>query len=195
MLSRTFIVKNIPNSLTYTFASSCVCTSPLAGMTVVGLHDFVKVSISASLKSFLLIMCIDAPESTTNSRSSGLIVDAGRHLISEGEKSVALSCSFNFNTLLAVQSWFHQVAPNLSSTEVDTCTGEVSLLIPSSRSSNLNFTYWQVKKMRLRKMMKNDSPVLKVSLRVDDDPEDELDKPGTTMRRKFSVLQSIRIPF
>ena len=70
-------------------------------MTSVGLHDFVKVSISASLKSFLLIMCIDAPESTTNSRSSGSRVDASRHFFSEGEKNVALSCSFNLNTLLA----------------------------------------------------------------------------------------------
>ena len=85
------------NSLTYTIASSCVCTSPLAVMTIVGL----KVSISASLKSFLLIICIDARESTTNSRSSGLRVDAGRHLFSEGEKNVALSCTFNFITLLA----------------------------------------------------------------------------------------------
>ena len=40
-------------------------------------------------------MCIDAPESTTNSLSSGLRVDAGRHLFSEGEKNVALWCSFN----------------------------------------------------------------------------------------------------
>ena len=71
-------------------------------MTIVGLHDFVKVSISASLKSFLLIMCIDAPESTTNSLSSGLTFDgAGKHLFSEGEKNVALSCSFNFHTFLA----------------------------------------------------------------------------------------------
>ena len=84
------------NSLTYTVASSCVCTSPLGVMTIVGLHDFIKVSISALLKSFLLIICIDAPESTTNSRSSSLRVDAGRHLFSEGEKNVALSCSFNF---------------------------------------------------------------------------------------------------
>ena len=38
-------------------------------MTIVGPHDFVKVSISALLRSFLLIMCIDAPESTTNSLS------------------------------------------------------------------------------------------------------------------------------
>ena len=28
---------------------------------------------------------------------------------------------------------------------------------------------------------------------VDEDPEDELDKPGTTIRTKFSVLQIIRI--
>ena len=53
---------------------------------------------------FLLIMCTDAPESTTNSRSSGLRVDASKHLFSEGEKNVALSCSFNFNTLLASSS-------------------------------------------------------------------------------------------
>ena len=101
--SRTFIVKNISNSLTYTVASSCVCTSPLAVMTIEGRHDFVKVSISAEFKSFLLIMCIDAPESTTNYLSAGLICDGeGRHQSSAGEKNVALSCSFNFfNTLLA----------------------------------------------------------------------------------------------
>ena len=87
--------------MTHTVASSCVCTSPLAVMTIVALHDFVKVSISASLKSFLLIICIDAPESTTNSRSSGLRLDASKHHFSKGEKNVALSCSFNFNTLLA----------------------------------------------------------------------------------------------
>ena len=65
------------------------------------LHDFVKVSISAEFKSFLLITCIDAPESTTNSRSSGSSFDADKHPFSEGEKNVALSCSFNFNTFLA----------------------------------------------------------------------------------------------
>ena len=91
--------KNISNSLTYTIASSCVCTSPLAVMTIVGLHDFVKVSISASLRSFLLIMCIDAPESTTNSFSSGFKDDARWHLFSGDEKNVAFSCSFNLNTL------------------------------------------------------------------------------------------------
>ena len=57
-------------------------------MTVVGLLDVVKVSNPAEFKSFLLIMCIDAPESTTNSLSSGFRVDgAGKHLFSEGEKN------------------------------------------------------------------------------------------------------------
>ena len=70
-------------------------------MTVVGLLDVVKVSISAEFKSFLLIMCIDALESTTNFLSSGLRFDgAGRHLFSEGEKNVALFFSFNFRMLL-----------------------------------------------------------------------------------------------
>ena len=70
-------------------------------MTIVGLHDFVKVSISAEFKSFLLIMCIDAPEWTTYSRSSSLRFDVGRQLLSEGEKNAALFFSFNFRTLLA----------------------------------------------------------------------------------------------
>ena len=78
-------------------ASSCVCTSPLAVVTVVGLLDVVTVYKPAEFKSFLLIMCIDTPESTTNSLSSGLRVeDAGRHLFSEGEKNAVLSFSFNF---------------------------------------------------------------------------------------------------
>ena len=43
-------------------------------------------------------------------------------------------------------------------------------------------------------MKKNDSPVS--SVREDDDEvEEELVKPGTTIGTKFSVLQSIRIPF
>ena len=53
------------------------------------LHDFVKITISVLLKFFLLIMCIDAPESTrNNSRSSGLRVDASKHLFPECEKNV-----------------------------------------------------------------------------------------------------------
>ena len=41
-------------------------------------------------------MCIDAPESTTNSLSSGFNVDANMHLFSGDEKNAALSCSFYF---------------------------------------------------------------------------------------------------
>ena len=44
-------------------------------------------------------------------------------------------------------------------------------------------------------MMSNDSSCLVGVLEVDEDPEDELDKPGTTIGTKFSVLQIIRIPF
>ena len=45
-------------------------------------------------------------------------------------------------------------------------------------------------------MLSNDFPVLKVSREVDEsDPEDEFDKPGTTIGTKFSVLHCIRIPF
>ena len=66
-------------------------------MTIVGRHDFVNVSMSASFKSFLLIICIDAPESTTISLSSGPRVDgAGRHQFSGGEKNAVLCFSFNF---------------------------------------------------------------------------------------------------
>ena len=44
-------------------------------------------------------MCIDAPESTTNSRSSGLRFDADNHLFSEGEKNITLSYSQKLKTL------------------------------------------------------------------------------------------------
>ena len=40
-----------------------------------GVLDLRKVSISSELKSFLLGMCIEAPESTTNYLSSGVFED------------------------------------------------------------------------------------------------------------------------
>ena len=43
-------------------------------------------------------------------------------------------------------------------------------------------------------MKKNDSPVSWMSVKLMKIPEDELDKPGTTIGTKFSVLQIIRIP-
>ena len=101
--SRSFIVKNMSNSLTSTVASSFVCTSPLAVKTVVvRLLNVVTVSNSAEFKSFLLIMCIDAPGPTTNSLSSGLIVDGdGRHQFSEGEKNAVLC----FSSSLRIYFW------------------------------------------------------------------------------------------
>ena len=67
-------------------------------MTIVRLHDFVKVSISASFKSFLS----DAPEST-NKFSFLKFQRWCRQapIFPEDEKNVALSCSFNLNTFFA----------------------------------------------------------------------------------------------
>ena len=94
--SRIFTAKKISNSLTWPVASSCVCTSPLAVMTVVGHLKVVTV------KSFLRIMCIDAPESTINSLSSCLILDGQeRHHFSVGESNVDLCSSFNFRIFFA----------------------------------------------------------------------------------------------
>ena len=67
-------------------ASSFVCTSPLAVTTVVGFLDLRRVSISSGITFFLISMCIDASESTTNSRSSGILeVDASIALALVGE--------------------------------------------------------------------------------------------------------------
>ena len=98
--SRTFIVKNISNSLTHCglfvrlhFSIGCYDCR--------GLLDVVKVSISADFKSFFLIMRVDATVSTTNSLSSSLKFDGeGRHQFSESEKNAALFF-FNFRMFLA----------------------------------------------------------------------------------------------
>ena len=100
--SRSISVKNKSNSLTYTVASSFVSTSPLAVTTVVGISDAFTVSNSAELQSFLLTMCMIAPESTSNSLSSGFIVDAaGKTHLSEGVQSVAYSVSLSLLVFLA----------------------------------------------------------------------------------------------
>ena len=63
---------------------------------VVGLLDVLMVSNSAELKSFSLTICILAPESTTNSLSSGSFVDAAGSAHSSAVKqNVALSFSLN----------------------------------------------------------------------------------------------------
>ena len=62
-------------------------------------------------------MCIDAPDSTTNTLSSGLRVDgARRHQFSEGEKNAVLSFSFFFRIFLASLTLLH---------------GHIALAIPS----------------------------------------------------------------
>ena len=43
-------------------------------------------------------------------------------------------------------------------------------------------------------MKKNDPSCFIGFFEVDEDPEDELDKPGITIGTKFSVLHCIRIP-
>ena len=87
--SRICTVTNESKSLTYAAASSFLCTSPLAVVTVDGFLDTQRtVSSSAKFRSFLPSMCTEAPESTTNCLSSGFLEDgAGRHQVSEGEKN------------------------------------------------------------------------------------------------------------
>ena len=47
----------------------------------------------------------------------------------------------------------------------------------------------------LKKMDEEWLSCLEGVFEVDEDREDELDKPGTTVGTKFSVLQGVRIPF
>ena len=93
--SRSTTLTNKCNCLTYTVASSPVCTSPLAVINVVGLLNVLMVSNSADLRSFLLTMRILAPESTTNSLSSGSFKDAaGSTHSSAGKQNAALTFFF-----------------------------------------------------------------------------------------------------
>ena len=56
-------------------------------------------------------------------------------------------------------AWISSGLPDLSSTELDTGTGEMSLLVASSRSrTGISPTVGE-EKVRMKKMMKNDSPV------------------------------------
>ena len=100
--SRSITVTNKSNSLTYTVASSFVCTSPLAVTTDDEQLDAPMVSNSAELRSYLLTMCMLAPVFTTNSLASGFITDgAGRHHSLAGEWNVLFSFSLSLKILLA----------------------------------------------------------------------------------------------
>ena len=86
---------------------------PVAITTIVGFVDLRKVSISSEPKSLLLSMCIDAPESTTNSRSSkGFETGAG---VASVALSVFLSLLTFHAALRAHLSWCKVSSCDLSS--------------------------------------------------------------------------------
>ena len=67
--SRSITVTNKSNGLTYTVASSLLCTSPLAVITIIGLLDVLMVSNSAESRSLFLTIYMLAPESTTGAKT------------------------------------------------------------------------------------------------------------------------------
>ena len=69
----------------------------LAVTTVVGLSETLKVSNSDELRSFLLSLCNDALESTTNSRSSGFITDGAGETPKASGRSNKSSLSFSLS--------------------------------------------------------------------------------------------------
>ena len=83
--------------------------------------------------------------------------------------------------------------PDLSSTNSDTGTGEMSLLGASSLSrTRISPTVGEEGEDE-----EDEEERLSCFIgvrKVDEDAEEELDKPGTTIGTKFSVLQIIRIP-
>ena len=92
--SRSIILTNKSDCLTFSVASYLVCTSPFAVITVFGLLDVLTVSNSPEL-FFLADQNTIAPESTTNSLSSSSFVDAaGSTHSSAGDKNEALSLVF-----------------------------------------------------------------------------------------------------
>ena len=92
-------------------------------------------------------------------------------------------------------AWVSSGCPDLSSTEVDTCTGEVSLLIPSSRS-RIRISLTVGEEDEAEEDDEQRLPCLESVLEVDEsDPEDEFDKPGTTIGTKFTVFALYPNPF
>ena len=94
--SRTFIVKKNPTLWRKLWPLHASALRHWLSWPSLDFSTSPKYPIQRNSSPFLLIMCIDAPESTTNSLSSGFRVNgAGRHF-SEGEKNVVLFFSFNF---------------------------------------------------------------------------------------------------
>ena len=92
-------------------------------------------------------------------------------------------------------AWSISGLPDLSSNEVDTVTGEMSLSVRSPLSRVLvSLTVGE--EDEVEEDDEESLPCPESVLEVDEsDPEDEFDKPGTTKETKFSVFQGIRIPF
>ena len=105
-------------------------------------------------------------------------------------RSVGVSFLFGFGVLLA---WSSSGLPVLSSTVSDAGTGEMSLLSASSLSRT------EISPTEGEDGEDEDDEHERLSCfigvsEVDEDTEEELDKPGTTIGTKFSELQIIRIP-
>ena len=81
-----------------------------------------------------------------------------------------------------------------SSTNLDTGTGEMSLLGTSSRP-RIWISLIVCEEDEYEEDDEKWLSCFKGVFEVDDDPQDELDKLGTTNGTKFSVLHVIRIPF
>ena len=96
--------------------------------------------------------------------------------------------SLDFGIRLA---WFSTGSSVLSSTNSDTGTGEMSLLEASSLSrTDISPTVGEEGEDEEEERLS-----CFIGVRKDDeDVEEELVKPGTTIGTKFSVLQIIRIP-
>ena len=81
--------------------------------------------------------------------------------------------------------------------KLDTGTGEVSLSVRSSLA-RVSFSLdvdVVGEEDELEEDVEQCLSCLEGVIEVDEDPEDELDKPGTTIGMKFSVLHCVRIPF
>ena len=113
--SRSWTVTLLSKSFMWTFAFSVVLIDPVAVITVVGSRDALTVSSSSGDKSVLLIISMDAPDSTLNSLSSGLTVEVDATAHSNfGFKNVA---SFSrhvpriLNNFLAALLFLHHLLP------------------------------------------------------------------------------------
>ena len=90
-------------------------------------------------------------------------------------------------------AWVSSGFTDLSSTDSETGTGEMSLLGASSLSrTDISPTVGE--EGEDEEDEEERLSCFKGVCEDDEDAEDELDKPGTTIRTKFSVLQIIRIP-